>query len=307
MNGGRKATFFCYNWRMQIPVKTLKSGFTLPVYGLGTWGMGGWQEADASEDEKWLAAIHSALDHGITHLDTAELYGHGHAEELIGQVVKDYDRSKLLIASKVLAGMQDGYDGVMRAAHASAERLGTEIDLYMLHRYPAEGIEEIMRAVNQLLDEGTIKHIGVSNMTIPRMQKVQSLTDAPIVCNQLEYSLRMREADRYGVVEYCQNNDVFVTAWGPLDRAALEQGGILHEMAAKYAKTPYQVALNWLIAQPNVVTIPKTSSTEHLEENLGALGWELELADFERLTKEFPNQVDRSDRVSLDYAADVAP
>lgn len=290
---------------MDIPVKTLKSGFALPVYGLGTWGMGGRRDPDTSEDEKWLAAIKMAIDHGVTHIDTAELYGNGHAEEMIGQVIKDYDRSKLTIASKVLDGLQGGYDGVMRAEHASAARLGTEIDLYMLHRYPANGIEGVMRAINQLFDEGIIKNFGVSNMTIPRMQKVQSLTDHPIVCNQLEYSLRMREAERYGIIKYCQDNDILITAWGPLNQAVLEDAGVLQEIAARYDKTPFQVALNWLISQDNVVTIPKTSSLEHLQENLGAIGWQLSSEDLARLTNEFSNQVDRSDRVPLDYPADV--
>jgi diketogulonate reductase-like aldo/keto reductase len=269
--------------------------------------MGGAAVPDTSNDEKDLAGIRAALDHGITHIDTAELYGMGHTEELIGQVIKDYDRSGLIITSKVLMGMGGGYAGVLQACHASLERLGSDyLDLYLLHRFPATRIEEIMRAMNQLKDEGLIKNIGVSNMTINRLQKVQSLTDHPIVCNQLEYSLHSREAEQCGVIKYCQDNGILVTAWGPLSKGALEQGGILDDMAKKYNKTPYQIALNWLISQPSVVTIPKTSNPEHLEENLGALGWVMATEDIERLGREYPDQQMHSQRVPLDYEADVA-
>jgi len=291
---------------MEIPVKTLKSGFSLPAYGLGTWGMGGKGAADRSQDGKWLSAIAMALDHGITHIDTAELYGNGHAEELIGRAIAGRDRSKLFITSKVLAGMHNGYESVMRAAHASLERLGTDyIDLYLLHRYPMHDLEDIIRAINELLEDGLIKHVGVSNMTIPRMRKVQSLTDHPIVCNQVEYSLLSREAEHYGIIEYCQQHDMMITAWGPLGTGNFAEVELLQELAAKYGKTPNQIALNWLISQPNVVAIPKTSSAEHLEENLGALSWELSAEDMRRLTKDFPGQQTVSTRVPLDYPGEI--
>ena len=117
----------------------------------------------------------------------------------------------------------------------------------------------------------------------------------------------MRESEDKGVIKYCQENDIFITAWGPLEKGSLEKANILQEIADKYSKMPYQVALNWLITQKNVITIPKTTNIEHLEENLGALSWQLSVEDMERLTKEFPNQQKVSDRVSLDYSADKAP
>jgi len=294
---------------MNIPVKTLKSGFSLPVYGLGTWEMGGRWEADVSNDEAEIAAIKAAIDHGVTHLDTAESYGAGHAEELIAEAIKGYDRSKLFIASKVSAQNQR-YDDLLRACEASLKRLGTDyLDMYMPHRFPEPGIDikDTMRALDRLMDEGMIRNIGFCNLTVNRLQAAQACTNHQIVCNQLEYSLQFREAEAKGVVEYCQQNDVMVVAWGPLHKGAMEQAGILEEMAEKYGKTPYQIAINWLISQPNVVTIPKTTQAAHLEENLGALGWNLSAEDTDRLTREFPNQQTISQRVSLDYAADVQP
>ena len=294
---------------MDIPIKTLKSGFSLPVYGLGTWEMGGRMEPDYSQDEIQIKAIKTAIDHGITHIDTAELYGDGHCEELVGQAIKGYDRSQLIIVSKASAWNQS-YDDLLKAAEQSLNRLQTNyLDLYLLHRYPEPGItiEQTMKAMDLLVEQGLVKNIGVCNMTSKRLEEVQKHTSNQIVYNQLHYSLEQREPAIKGAVKYCQDNDIFISAWGPLSKGALENVPILEEMAKKYSKTPYQVALNWLISQPNVITIPKTTHVEHLEENLGALGWELKPEDIERLSKEFPNQKQVSDRVPLDYAADIDP
>lgn len=292
---------------MGIPVKTLSNGFSMPVYGLGTWGMGGgWNESDTSNDDVFTDAIRSAIDHGITHIDTAELYGGGHAEELIARAKDGLDRKSLLLASKVLTGMEDGYDGVLRACEATLQRLKTDyLDLYMLHRCPDHDLEGVMQALDRLVEEGAVRNIGVSNFTVNRFQKAQSLASNKLVCNQLHYSLECREIIDKGILEYSQHNDVIVTAWGPLSKGVMSDAPILHEIANKYGKTPYQAALNWLIYQKNVVVIPKTSSVAHLQENLGALGWSLEADDWQRLADEFPGQITVSNRVPLDYEAEI--
>lgn len=292
---------------MDIPVKTLSNGFSLPVYGLGTWEMGGgWNAADTTDDEVFVDAIRMAIDHGITHIDTAELYGGGHAEELIARAKDGLDRSKLQLASKVYSGMESGYDGVISACEASLERLGTDyLDLYMLHRCPDHDLEGVMRALDRLIDEGMVRNIGVSNFTVNRFKTAQSLTTNKLVCNQLHYSLKCREIVNKEILQYSQENDVLVTAWGPLSKGTMQDAPILHEIADKYGKSVYQVALNWLIHQKNVIVIPKTTSLEHLEENLGAIGWDLEETDWQRLADEFPGQITVSDRVPLDYSAAV--
>lgn len=294
---------------MNIPTKKLASGFELPVYGLGTWQMGGRWEADTANDEKELAAIKGALDRGITHLDTAESYGAGHSEELVGRAIKGRDRSQLTIVSKV-SGHNQAYETLLRSCEASLRRLGTDyLDVYLLHRYPEPGIPiaETMKAMDRLVAEGKVKHIGVCNMTVSRLKSVQEHSTNKIVCNQLHYSLECREITERGILEYCQQNDIFVTAWGPLQKGNLRQATILHELARKYDKTPYQIALNWLITQDNVITIPKTSHLEHLDENLGVLGWDLSSEDMTRLTTDFPGQTTISERVPLDYQADIEP
>ena len=295
---------------MKIPIKTLKSGFSLPVYGLGTWQMGGRYEADYTNDDVEISAIKAAIDYGVTHIDTAAIYGNGHAEELIGLAIKDCAREKIIIATKVTAGEED-YSGILKSCEESLERLRVDyIDLYMLHRAPRPGvnISESMKALDQLVSQGMARNIGVCNFTVNRFKEAQKYTQNKLVCNQVHYSLEVREIQHRGILKYCQDNDIFVVAWGPLSKGSLTTTApILIEIAKKYQKTPYQVALNWLITQPSVVTIPKTMHVEHLEENLGALGWDLSVEDMKRLTKEFPNQQKVSDRVPLDYPGDVVP
>lgn len=294
---------------MTIPIKKLNSGFDLPVYGLGLWQMGGRTEPDTSHDEDAIKAIRAALDAGITHIDTAESYGLGHAEELLGEALKGYDRSKLLIATKVSAWNQS-YDGLKRAFEASLKRIDTDyIDLYLLHRYPKPGIPvaDTMRAIDELVEQGLVKNIGVCNMTPNRFDEVQRHTKNKLVCNQVHYNVQYREIENTGILRHCQQNDVMLVAWRPLQKAMLPNSTLLDELASKYGKTPTQIVINWLISQDNVVTLSKTSNVEHLKENLGAVDWTMDADDIERIRKEFPDQQPVSDAVPLDYEADVNP
>jgi diketogulonate reductase-like aldo/keto reductase len=292
---------------MNIPTRKLRSGFELPVYGLGLWQMGGRLEADVSKDSTEVAAIQAALASGITHFDTAESYGDGHAEELLGQALKGSDRNKLIIATKVSAPHQS-YDGIRRAFEASLKRLETDyVDLYLLHRYPEPGIPiaDTMRAMDELVEQGLVRNIGVCNMTPNRFNEAQKHTKNKLVCNQVHYNVQYREIEKTGVLKQCQNDDVMLVAWRPLQKGTLLNSPLLDELARRYGKTPAQVAINWLISQENVVTLSKTSNPEHLQENLGALGWTMDSNDIERVRSEFPDQKSVSDAVPLDYDADI--
>lgn len=292
---------------MYIPTKKLDSGFELPVYGLGIWQMGGRWEADASKDNDEIKAIRAALDAGITHIDTAESYGNGHAEEILAEALKGYDRSKLIIATKVSASNQT-YEGVHASFRASLNRMQLDyVDLYLLHRFPEPGIDiaDTMRAMDELVEQGLIKNIGVCNMTPHRFDEIQKLTKNKLVCNQVHYNVQYREIEDKGVLNHSQNNDVMLVAWRPLQKGILPETTLLIELADKYNKTPSQIAINWLISQKNVVTLSKTSNVEHLHENLGALGWSLDDTDIERIRSEFPDQKLVSDAVPLDYEADI--
>ena len=294
---------------MNIPTKKLTTGFELPVYGLGLWQMGGRWEADASNDAQEIEAIRAAIDAGITHIDTAESYGDGHAEELLGKALESYDRTKLFIASKVSKDNQS-YEDLHRSFEASLKRIGTDyLDLYLLHRFPLPGtdLKGTMRAMDELVEQGKVKHIGVCNMTPNRFNAVQALTRNKLVCNQVHYNVQYREIEKSGVLQDAQDNDVMIVAWRPLQKGILPETPLLNELAKKYDKTSSQIAINWLISQQNVVTICKTSDVGHLKENLGAVGWTMDAKDVELIRQEFPDQQLVSDAVPLNYEADIEP
>ena len=293
---------------MNIPTKKLANGFELPVYGMGLARVGGHSEADTSNDTEWIRAIVQAIENGVTHFDTAEAYGIGHSEELLGQAIKDADRKKLIIASKVSAWNQK-YEDVRKSCEASLKRLVTDyIDLYILHTFPEAGIDikDTMRAMTELVNEGLIKHIGVSNFTNNRFEAAQAATLHKIVCNQLHYNVQFREVEHRGILDYSQKNDVLVVAWKPIQRGELKQAAILDKLAKKYNKTWKQVAINWLTSQDHVVTICKTTSLEHLKENLGALDFTMVPEDIEFIRTEYPGQ-EIVGNWPLDYNASIEP
>ena len=288
---------------MKIPTKKLKTGFEMPVFGLGTWQMGGRDTHDLKNDDSAdIFAIKSAIDLGITHIDTAEIYADGYSEILVGKAIKDYNRSKLFIVSKVKAENMS-YDGVINSCKKSLERLQTPyLDLYLLHRHnPQFDLKETMRALDYLVEQGLIKNIGVANFNKEYLKEAQSYTKNKIVCNQVHYNLEFREPEVTELLNYCQKNDVFLVAWRPVGKGNLLENipEVLKQVCDKYKKTPAQVAINWLISQPNVLTLAKTRHIEHLKENMGAIGWEMEKEDIEKLRKDYPNQKNISDAVPL--------
>lgn len=275
----------------------------MPVFGLGTWLMGGTKIRNTlNDDKKDIETIQNAVSMGITHIDTAENYAEGHTETLVGQALKGYDRKKLFIVTKVDTDHL-GYDDVLRACENSLKRLQmTHVDLYLIHQ-PSGTIPlaETMSAMDKLVQEGLARHIGVSNFTTERLRQAQSLTQNKLVVNQVYYNLVAREPEKEGLLQYCQENDVFLEAYRPLEKGMLlaQPPAIFQKLATKYGKSPAQIALNWLISQNNVITISKTSTIEHLRENLGAVGWQMEQEDIEYLLKHFPNQIDKSEMLPL--------
>ena len=287
---------------MQIPTKSLKNGFSIPVFGLGTWEMGGRMEQDINNDDQAdIQAIKNAIDSGITHIDTAEVYANGYSEELLGEAIKDYDRNKLFIVSKV-ARVNQQYEQVKKSCKDSLKRLKLDyLDLYLLHA-PSKDveIEETMRAMDELIEEGLVKNIGVSNFTVKQLKRTQKATKNKIVVNQNHYNLIVRESEKE-VLQYCQENDIIFMAWRPLEKGLVLEHGekILNKIAEKYQKTPAQIAINWLISQKNVITISKMRNPKHLKDNLEATNWKMDQEDIEYLTENFPGKLDISPTVPL--------
>ena len=284
--------------------KTLASGFSMPTLGLGCWPMGGYRGPDSTHDERDAATLACAIEKGITHFDTAEMYGRGHSEELLGHVLKNHDRSKLFIASKACRGSLASKEALKDACKASLARVGTDyFDLYYIHWYiPEYSLEEQMKAMEELYEEGLIKNIAVSNFKVETFKKAQALCKYPIVANQVHYNLILRGPERDGLVEFCQNNDVMLVAYRPVELGKLANTGnsVMLDLAGKCTgHTHAQVAINWLISQKNVVTIFGCLKKEYIDENLGALGWSMSDEDIEYARKNYGGQIDVSDSVPL--------
>ena len=251
---------------------------------------------DTSRDAEAITAIKKAIELGYTHIDTAEMYGGGHSEELVGLAINDFDRDSLFITTKVLPEHLR-YKDVIRSAEGSLKRLKTDhIDLYLIHiPNPKIPIKETMQAMDYLVEQKKVRFIGVSNFSVAQLKEAGGSTENKIVNNQIEYNLLTRRSGMYNVnieseiIPYCQENDIIITAWKPLVKGRLfqEKNKLLEELATKYNKTLSQIAINWLISKKNIITIPKSTNTRHLKENLGALGWKLDEEDMKRLDEEF--------------------
>ena len=255
-----------------------------PYLGMGTWGMGGTWERDPSNIDTSIEALRTGFSLGLKIIDVAELYGAGLSEEIVGRAVAGRRQDAYLISKVWKTNLR--YDDVLRAAYGSLKRLDTDyLDLYLIH-YPNEEVplSETMRAMEQLVDEKLVRAIGVSNFSPQLIEEAQSyLKHTAIIAHEFEYNLLAREAER-DVVPYCRAHDIDMIAYRPFAKGALahQTNALVEECAQKYAKTPNQIALNWIISQ-GIVAIPKSGNPAHIAENAGALGWELSLQDIERL------------------------
>jgi diketogulonate reductase-like aldo/keto reductase len=257
-------------------------GEEIPVLGLGTWTMGGRQVEDHTWDEENIQAIRVAIELGLTHIDTAEHYGAGHAEELVGKAIEPYDRDELFITTKVWRTNLH-YDDVIQSMKGSLKRLGLEyVDLFLQHwPNPRVPLNETMRALEHCAVEGYTRYIGVSNFSEELMREAQGyLEDHSLVANQVEYSLTDQKPNM-NLLPYMQNHNKLLVAYTPLAKGKLAKPGYqtLDKMAEKYDKSQAQIALNWLITQENVVAIPKSSNPVHLLDIAGAIEFELSEAD----------------------------
>ncbi|MBK9291521.1 MAG: aldo/keto reductase [Bacteroidetes bacterium] len=272
---------------MQIPELQITPSLKLPVLGLGTWEMGGRHTPDTSQDQKWIDAMVFALGHGISHIDTAAIYGGGHTERLVGQAIKHFPRESVFITTKV-SGDRLQFSEVLQSVKGSLRRLGVDyLDMLLLHwPNPRIPLAQTMSAVNKLMEEGTVRYFGLSNFPVRLIKEVRLFTDAPIITNQVEYHILNRSGGSYNsavedeIIPWCRQNHISITAWRPLAKGAdLGAHPTLAMMARKYGKTPHQIALNWLISKPLTLAIPKMSSQEHILQNIEATQFSMEAAD----------------------------
>ncbi len=284
-----------------------KSGIEVSTVSLGTWVMGGKQWSGADDAES-VAAIHAALDLGVNLIDTAEVYGGGHSEEVVGRALRDR-RDRAVVATKLSLWHAEP-DQVRGALEGSLRRLQTDyVDLYQIH-WPHDTVpfEDTMAVLAALKDEGKVRAIGVSNFDVEQLRRCMKA--AQVDSLQPPYSLFWRYIEPE-ILPFCRENDVAVLAYSPLAQGLLTgkftrdgkppegdiraknvlfQGSVfeccleaveeLSAIAARYGKTPGQTAVNWLLRQPGMTSaILGARSAAQVRENVGAVGWELSEED----------------------------
>ena len=293
-----------------------KTGIQVTPMAFGSWEAGGGPEwGYKMDDQVYLDAMRCAFDNGINFVDSAVFYGHGHAEELIGKAIKGYDRSKLVISTKQVAGRLT-HDTARQTVEECLKRLDTDyIDIFLVH-WPNPNVEigENMEELNKLKEEGKIRAIGVSNYTLEHIRRAMQYARVDVL--QPCYSLFWRYQLEKDILPYCIENNIGIMTYSSIGQGilsdrflrgkildpgdqrneiiplfhdevfpkAIEAAQKIRAIGAKYGKTLAQTAINWVSNQPGITTaiVGATTPVEE-QENLGALGWELSAEDYKEV------------------------
>ncbi|XYJ09806.1 aldo/keto reductase [Telluria sp. B2] len=261
----------------------LPSGEQLPVLGLGTWHMG---ERPAKRQDE-LDAIRSAIDHGMKLIDTAEMYGNGAAEELVGEALGGR-RNDAFIVSKVLPHHATRR-GTVTACENSLRRLGTDyLDMYLLHWPGAVPLDETLEAFEALLRAGKIRYWGVSNFDTPDMEELLALAGGnAVAANQVLYNL-VRRGIEFDLTPWCRQRKLPIMAYSPLEQGRLLGDPELLRLAAEYSATPAQIALRWVLRDDLTIALPKAGTPAHVRQLRSALDLPLSAQDLAALDRAFP-------------------
>jgi len=268
---------------VQMRTVTLKGGVKVPVFGLGTWRMGERTSARAAE----VAALKLGLELGVRLIDTAEMYGEGVAEEIVGQAMGGL-RDSVYLVSKVYPH-NASRKGTLAACERSLKRLKTDrLDLYLLHWRGSHPLAETVEGFEALQKAGKIVSWGVSNFDVDDLDALAGVPDGGnCASNQVLYHLGSRGIE-FGLLAKCQAARIMVMAYSPLGQGALLRKPALGKIAAKHACQPAAVALAWVLRQKGVITIPKATQPEHVRANIKALDVELDPHDLAALDSAFP-------------------
>jgi diketogulonate reductase-like aldo/keto reductase len=261
----------------------LPDGEQIPTLGQGTWAMG----EDRSQRAQEVRALRHGLDLGLTLIDTAEMYGEGGAEEVVGEAIAGR-RDEVFLVSKVYPHNASAA-GTVAACERSLKRLGTDrLDLYLLHwrgRYP---LAETVAAFERLRADGKIRHWGVSNLDAGEMAELAAVPDGGrCAANQVLYNPSRRGIE-WDLLPWCRERGIPVMAYSPVEQGRLPSRSVLTEIGQRHGCSPFQVALAWVMAQPGVVAIPKAARLEHVEANAAARDLVLVDEEFAAIDGSFP-------------------
>ncbi len=269
-----------------IPGVALRGTEIVPRLGLGTWRMG--ESRGVRKDE--VRVLRHALDRGMRLIDTAEMYGDGGAEQVVGEALRDWGggRESLFLVSKIYP-WNASRRGTRKACEASLRRLGVDcIDLYLLHWRGEHPLADTVAALEQLCEEGKIRYWGVSNFDTADMRELAAIdTGGRCQVNQVYYNLAKRWPEAT-LLPWQRRRGVATMAYSPLDQGRLLKHPIVREIAENYGVKPVQIALAWLLAFDDVITIPKSSRSEGVDAIFASAGVQLSEAELVRLNQAFP-------------------
>jgi diketogulonate reductase-like aldo/keto reductase len=266
-----------------VKIVTLPGGEKVPALGQGTWYMGD-KRANRAEE---IASLQLGLDLGLTLIDTAEMYGEGKAEELVGEALAGR-RDRAFVVSKVYPH-NASRKGAVAACERSLKRLGTDrLDLYLLHWRGSIPFAETLEAFTALKQAGKIRHYGVSNLDLSDMEELWEASGGEgVQTNQLLYNLTRRGIE-FDLLPWQRSHRMPVMAYSPVEQARLLRQPALAGFAREHGMTPAQAALAWLLHKDDVIAIPKAGRRAHVEENAAALGITLTDAQLRELDRLFP-------------------
>jgi diketogulonate reductase-like aldo/keto reductase len=266
-----------------IPRVRLPAGESIPVMGLGTWHLG---ESPARRDSE-LAALRLGIDRGLTLIDTAEMYGNGAAEALVGEAIAGR-RDEVFLVSKVLPS-HSTYAGTIDACRQSVSRLGTDrLDLYLLHWRGTVPLEQTVRAFEELVRLGMIRYWGVSNFDVRDMAELLDIPGGEgVQTDQVLYNLTRRGIE-YDLLPTLQKQGIPVMAYSPIEQGRLLDHPIIIAVARRCHATPAQVALAWVMTREGVNAIPRASTREHVLQDRAAVDVRLTEDDLRSLDDAFP-------------------
>lgn len=262
---------------------TLPSGEKMPVLGQGTWYLGDSAQARSRE----IAALRLGLDLGLTLIDTAELYGYGASEELVGEAISGR-RDEVFLVDKVLP-TNATRRGTVESCRQSLERLGTDhLDLYLLHWRGGVPLSETVGAFRDLIDSGEIGQWGVSNFDLGDMTELLAVEGGEdCATNQILYNLT-RRGPEHDLLPWCREHDIPVMAYSPIEQGRLLGHPRLAAVAGRHDASPSQVALAWVLRQDGVAAVPRSGNPDHVRDNAAALGLDLTEDDLAELDAAFP-------------------
>lgn len=253
------------------------------MLGLGTWHMA----EDGRRRAEELEALRLGLDLGLALIDTAEMYGGGDAEELVGDAIRGR-RDGVFLVSKVLPS-NAGAEATVRACEGSLRRMGTDrLDLYLLHWRGSTPLDETLEGFATLVDQGKVRHWGVSNFDAGDMEELVGLAGGEAVCTDQVLYNPSRRGVEWDLLPWCRDRGVPIMAYSPIEHGRLLDHPSLADVAKRHDATPAQVALAWVLGHDGVLTVPKAGRPEHVRENCGALELQLTDEDLGALDAAFP-------------------